>query len=157
MSITVFLGSQTVPDGAQLTLSDARQPLRLRAPMTAGIYYTLIIVDPDAPSPKNPIYKSWLHDLKVNITPPLPGGSSQNPTGINIMPYAPPSPPSGSGFHHYVIKWYQQAGPFSQDQITGFKSMFPSGDNSRSQFDEDDFASKNGLTPVAQSAFMTSA
>ena len=33
-----------------------------------GAYYTLLMVDPDAPFPENPFLKYWLHWMVVDIT-----------------------------------------------------------------------------------------
>lgn len=35
-----------------------------------GRHYSLVMVDPDAPSPDNPVMKEWLHWMVVN----MPGG-----------------------------------------------------------------------------------
>jgi phosphatidylethanolamine-binding protein (PEBP) family uncharacterized protein len=59
-----------------------------------GKVYTLLMSDPDASA------KSWLHWLIVNI----PGDSLLE--GQTVMPYAPPSPPSGT--HRYVFTLYEQ-------------------------------------------------
>jgi large subunit ribosomal protein L35 len=34
---------------------------------SAGNLYTLLMVDPDAPSRENPVKRSWLHWMVVNI------------------------------------------------------------------------------------------
>ena len=59
-------------------------------------FSTLLIWDPDAPA------KSYIHWLIVNI----PG--SQISAGQEILPYKPPTPPSGT--HRYFVTLYNQSG-----------------------------------------------
>lgn len=66
--------------------------------------YTILMWDPDAPA------KSWLHWLVVNAE----SGDVQQ--GEEVMPYAPPSPPSGT--HTYYIGIYSQKGPLQVDAPT---------------------------------------
>lgn len=58
--------------------------------------YTLVMSDPDAAA------KSWLHWLITNI----PGETNDIMEGQTVVPYAGPSPPSGT--HRYIFTLYQQ-------------------------------------------------
>ncbi len=60
-----------------------------------GKLYTTIIVDPDAPSPDNPINKYHLHYLQIN-----------NNRVINQ--YSGPNPPINSGIHRYYTCVFEQ-------------------------------------------------
>jgi phosphatidylethanolamine-binding protein (PEBP) family uncharacterized protein len=60
-------------------------------------YYTIIMADPDAPSKDDPKYKYWLHWIKVNIY------SNELNTGEDLIDFAPPTPPSGTGYHRYLF------------------------------------------------------
>ena len=62
-------------------------------------YYTIIMLDPDAPDPNNPYLKNWLHYLVVNKT---------NSSEDIIKQYTPPSPPIG--IHRYITYIYKQPG-----------------------------------------------
>ncbi|XP_066924242.1 protein D1-like [Clytia hemisphaerica] len=62
-----------------------------------NIYYTLVMLDPDAPSRKDPSQRSWLHWLIVNIH------NADISTGFEVVEYNPPTPPKNSGFHRYVF------------------------------------------------------
>ncbi|XP_078437470.1 protein MOTHER of FT and TFL1 homolog 1-like [Wolffia australiana] len=62
--------------------------------------YTLIVADPDAPSPDNPIRREILHWLVVNIPRKRPL------EGEVLVPYAGPAPPLG--IHRYVFSLYKQ-------------------------------------------------
>jgi phosphatidylethanolamine-binding protein (PEBP) family uncharacterized protein len=65
-------------------------------------YVTLIMYDMDAPSSWSPVSSPYLHHLVVNIN----GNNIR--TGVIVMPYTAPNPPSHSGNHRYVIALYKQ-------------------------------------------------
>lgn len=67
--------------------------------------YTLIMVDPDAPSKANPTARSWLHWMVINaeLTHRLHEGEV-------VTPYNGPTPPKGSGTHRYALLVYCQHG-----------------------------------------------
>src|SRR5579885_935004 len=67
-------------------------------------YYSIIMVDPDAPSSKNPIYKYVLHWLVIN-------------NSEIILDFMPPAPPFGSGFHRYYINLFEQPNKIKLDEI----------------------------------------
>jgi phosphatidylethanolamine-binding protein (PEBP) family uncharacterized protein len=56
--------------------------------------YTIITVDPDAPDCKNPIYKYYLHWLKINV-------NSSNPQ--TLVKYMHPDPPIGVHRYYFLI------------------------------------------------------
>ncbi|KAF0488318.1 protein D2-like isoform X5 [Gigaspora margarita] len=56
--------------------------------------FTLMMVDPDAPSPKNPTHREWRHWIVGNI--PSDGNLSE---ATHLDDYMGPSPPSGTGEH----------------------------------------------------------
>lgn len=60
-----------------------------------GKLYTIITIDPDAPSPNNPEYKYFLHMLKVNDSD-------------TIMKWTGPNPPKKSGTHRYYTCVFEQ-------------------------------------------------
>lgn len=64
--------------------------------------YTLLLVDPDAPSRTNPTERSYRHWLVINI----PGCDVNN--GQIISDYVEPAPTIGSGLHRYVFLVYEQ-------------------------------------------------
>ena len=63
-------------------------------------YYSLIMVDHDAPSKDKPVNKYWLHWMMINI--------DENGLGDEIMLYEPAYPPEGSGYHRYSITMFEQ-------------------------------------------------
>ncbi|XP_017408921.2 protein HEADING DATE 3A [Vigna angularis] len=65
--------------------------------------YTLVMVDPDAPSPSNPTMREYLHWLVINI--PATTGSN---FGEEIVSYESPRPTSG--IHRLVFVLFKQPG-----------------------------------------------
>lgn len=64
--------------------------------------YTLIMVDPDAPSRNAPEFRSFRHWVVTNI----PG--SDVAKGNEISEYYKPKPPKRTGLHRYVFLIYKQ-------------------------------------------------
>lgn len=95
-------------------------------------FYTIIMIDPDAPSRKKPIYKYWLHYLVVN-------------NHKMIVDYYPPSPPSKSGEHRYYILVFEQ-----QNIINDKLNIID-----RKNFNCKQFVSKYGLKLVHKMKFIT--
>jgi len=72
-----------------------------------GHFYTLFMVDPDAPSSKNPIYADYVHWIKKNMIL----RETTLIQGEDIVPYKGPSPPPGSGTHRYIMIIYEHSQP----------------------------------------------
>jgi phosphatidylethanolamine-binding protein (PEBP) family uncharacterized protein len=85
-------------------------------------YYTIIIIDPDAPSPTNPTYKYFLHMLKTN-------------SNVNTVEYTGPNPPINSGIHRYYTCVFEHDKPIS-NTIESF---------SRPNFDLKSYVKENKL------------
>ncbi|MED6183623.1 Protein HEADING DATE 3A [Stylosanthes scabra] len=66
-------------------------------------FYTLIMVDPDAPSPCNPSEREYLHWLVTNI----PGTTEAN-FGEEVVAYQSPRPTAG--IHRIVFVLFRQSG-----------------------------------------------
>ncbi|ARF09194.1 phosphatidylethanolamine-binding protein [Catovirus CTV1] len=62
--------------------------------------YTLILVDQDAPSHINPIFKYYLHWIIINID----DSGKRN----EIVPHESPNPPKNSGIYRYNFMLYEQ-------------------------------------------------
>ncbi|KAI6204128.1 hypothetical protein M3Y94_00636400 [Aphelenchoides besseyi] len=104
--------------------------------------YTLVKVDPDALSRDNPIYRSWLHWLVVNI----PGNQLAN--GKEIASYKGAGPPPKTGLHRYVFLVFKQ-----NNKIDGYELK----DGDRKNFNLREFINKNRLesTPIAGAFYET--
>ncbi len=69
-----------------------------------GRLYTLVMSDPDAPSPEHPTHREWLHWIVTDI----PGGAKDIAEGTQVAAYMPPTPPKGT--HRYVFTAMEQPG-----------------------------------------------
>jgi phosphatidylethanolamine-binding protein (PEBP) family uncharacterized protein len=88
---------------------------------------TFLCWDPDAPA------ASWLHWLVINCS----GDSLAS--GTTIVPWAPPSPPPGTGTHRYEFAVLQQPGPLSIEPP-----------KERGHFSPDAFFKEHGLQRMTQ-------
>merc|ERR1712179_113008 len=105
--------------------------------------YTLAMVDPDAPSRKNPRAAQWNHWIVTDIKGSDLKSSGKVP-GKTLMSYNGPSPPRGTGPHRYILLLYRQAGG----------EVGEVSDN-RAKFDVTRFAGENGLEgPVAGNFYL---
>ncbi|KAF0504534.1 protein D2-like isoform X1 [Gigaspora margarita] len=101
--------------------------------------FTLMMVDPDAPSRKKPDCREWRHWVVGNI--PSDGNLSE---ATNLDSYQGPSPPPGSGHHRYVFLLYRQ-----QDL-----HVYPQLDNEkRNNFKARQFAEQYGLKLISANFF----
>ncbi|XP_022654422.1 protein D3-like [Varroa destructor] len=98
-------------NGAVLRLGNTLTPTQVKNPPTSvtwpvenGAFYTLAMVDPDAPSREKPTLREVKHWLVVNI-PEMDIGK-----GEEIAGYRGSGPPKGTGLHRYVVVVYKQPG-----------------------------------------------
>jgi len=95
------------------------QPKRIYwdEPKGSSYYYTLMMVDPDAPNAKTHEYRHWLHWLITNIPSSAAHADHFDVHKGNVLAtYQGPAPPAGSGPHRYVFLIYQQP-----DQLDSLK------------------------------------
>ncbi|CAI5472369.1 unnamed protein product [Closterium sp. Yama58-4] len=101
LDIKVKYGGREVRNGDELTPSEAAEApyVELAGRHENGDLYTLVMSDPDAPSPDNPVAAEWLHWLVVNI----PGAATlpHSSAGDLLTEYKGPTPPMG--MHRYVL------------------------------------------------------
>ncbi|TKR66808.1 hypothetical protein L596_023046 [Steinernema carpocapsae] len=79
--------------------------------MDPNTLYTLVMIDPDTPSPTKPVTREWRHWLVTNIPEDNVKG------GEIITNYAGPTPPPGDGFHRYVFLVYKQPGEIDAGDV----------------------------------------
>ncbi|XP_051199491.1 protein MOTHER of FT and TFL1 homolog 1 [Lolium perenne] len=101
MPLSVRFGTKDLTNGCEIKPSLAAAAPMVQIAGRLGDLFTLVMTDPDAPSPSEPTMKEWLHWLVVNI----PGGSDPS-QGQEVVPYMAPQPPLG--IHRYVLVLYQQ-------------------------------------------------
>ncbi|WP_431952731.1 YbhB/YbcL family Raf kinase inhibitor-like protein [Nocardia lijiangensis] len=136
---SVKYGDVRVSPGVQLSVEqtasmpDLEWPLREKG---SGVYAVLMF-DPDAPSRSTSRGLCWLHWAVGNIS------GLDFARGVEIVPYAGPTPPKGSGPHRYVLVVYQQSEELSVRQLD------------RPRFDPLRFAHSHSLEPVAANFFVT--
>ncbi|CAG9855298.1 unnamed protein product [Phyllotreta striolata] len=99
------------PSGASVELGNELTPTQVKdEPITVNwtadpnTFYTVAMVDPDAPSREDPKLREVLHWLVGNVK----GGDVEN--GEVIAGYRGSGPPQGTGLHRYVFLVYQQNG-----------------------------------------------
>ncbi|XP_073396196.1 protein MOTHER of FT and TFL1 isoform X2 [Physcomitrium patens] len=142
-----------VTNGCQMKPSATAQApeIQLSDNSEGNNYYTLIMTDPDAPSPSEPSLREWLHWIVTDI-PGNSGGSETtsgfswlqeqvthtSSSGRELVPYMGPRPPIG--IHRYAfILFKQPSTPFLISPPTV-----------RNNFSTRNFASHYGLgLPVA--------
>ncbi|KAK8787112.1 hypothetical protein V5799_023113 [Amblyomma americanum] len=79
----------------------APESISFKGPSSA--YYTVMMVDPDAPSRVSARLRHWRHWLVINVP-----NSCDVKAGDTITEYTGPSPPKGSGLHRYAFLVYSQ-------------------------------------------------
>ncbi|XP_062854723.1 phosphatidylethanolamine-binding protein 4 [Trichomycterus rosablanca] len=109
--------------------------------------YTLMMVDPDAPSRTNPTRAYWRHWLLVDIEgSTLVAGKIK---GTILSDYTCPTPPQHTGFHRYQFLVYEQ--PTGQALSLTEEEL-----SSLGKWDPQAFVKKFGLiSPVASLQFLT--
>jgi phosphatidylethanolamine-binding protein (PEBP) family uncharacterized protein len=120
LKVVVQSGAAAGPEGAADTPLFTKEETR-QQPAVSWVrnrpadLYTLVCVDPDAPGPNAP----WLHWLVANCA------GEGVASGEVVVPWAPPTPPSGT--HRYIFKLYRQAGagPVDMSDVVRERPAFP--------------------------------
>ncbi|THH16201.1 hypothetical protein EW146_g4401 [Bondarzewia mesenterica] len=121
--------------GNELTVADtADEPEIVLTPMNVAVEqadstgdakgdlsYTLVMLDPDAPTRKEPIYRQFRHWVITGLKAPLEGDlKTANVVALHThpstTPYRPPGPRSASGLHRYTFLLFQE--PSSEQGFT---------------------------------------
>lgn len=92
----------TVNLGNELTPTQVKDEPTLKWDANANEFYTLLMVDPDAPSRANATFREVRHWAVVNI----PGDSVDK--GDIIAEYRGSGPPKDTGLHRYIFLVYKQ-------------------------------------------------
>jgi phosphatidylethanolamine-binding protein len=112
VAVVRFTSGSEAKNGNILTPTLVKDAPSVEWPVDKNAFYTLLMVDPDAPSRTDPTMRNWLHWLIVNI----PNGMVEK--GEVLAGYIGSGPPAGSGLHRYVFLVYKQSGwlPFSRER-----------------------------------------
>ncbi|GLU12931.1 hypothetical protein SLE2022_295860 [Rubroshorea leprosula] len=101
VNMSVYYGPKHVSNGCEIKPSMTTNPPKVVISGQSHDLYTLVMTDPDAPSPSEPTMREWVHWIVVDI----PGGT--NPTrGKETLPYMGPRPPVG--IHRYILVLFKQ-------------------------------------------------
>ncbi|CAG4958098.1 unnamed protein product [Colias eurytheme] len=131
----------TVDLGKELTPTQVKDRPNVKWASKDTEYYTLAMVDPDAPSRENPKFREWHHWLVGNIY----GGDINK--GEVLSDYIGSGPPKGTGLHRYVFLVYRQQEKCDFSKVPKLPNN--SGDK-RGKFSISKFAQQFKLgTPVA--------
>jgi large subunit ribosomal protein L35 len=145
----MYIGSHKIINGEHIELEKTTVMPKIKFVPEPNTYYTIIMVDPDAPSKTNPIYKYWLHMLIIN-------------NNEGIVEFEKPNPPKGSGPHRYIIYLFKQENkldnvPFVEIPVVFRPNVSPERvpTYSRTNFDLDEFINRYNLTLIANTMFMS--
>lgn len=106
-----YAGDVKVELGKELTPTQVKDQPEVTWEAEAGALYTLLMVDPDAPSRQEPTYREILHWLVINV----PGNKVAD--GQVVAEYIGSGPPEGSGLHRYVFLVFKQEGKITTDKF----------------------------------------
>lgn len=101
-ALDVAYSAGKVALGNELTPSEVNDEPQVKWNAAPEKFYTLILVDPDAPSKKNPTFADVKHWLVANI----PGDDVSK--GDVIAEYYGSGPPKNTGLHRYIFLLYEQ-------------------------------------------------
>ncbi|KAJ9690263.1 hypothetical protein PVL29_012757 [Vitis rotundifolia] len=139
---TVHYGSRQVANGRMIPPSAAvdKPKVQIHGHSLSSNLYTLVMVDPDAPSPSEPTLREWLHWIVVDI----PEGCDAT-QGREVVPYMGPQPPTG--IHRYIFTLFKQ-------KAAAMSGTLPP--ETRNNFSTRQFAAGNGLGPPVALVYFNS-
>ncbi|XP_055691254.1 protein D3-like [Lutzomyia longipalpis] len=111
-------------------------------------FYTLVLIDPDAPRPDNPFEANFLHHMVVNVPGHRFGFGLH--MGETVAEYVGTQQSQSTAFHRYIFLLYQQPTGrrlFNEPRINATETAL------RRNFALDTFVSKYGLQLVAGNFF----
>lgn len=88
--------------GKELTPTEVKDKPQVTYNAEKGAYYTLMMVDPDAPSRQNHPFREVRHWLVMNIL------ESAVESGDEVTEYRGSGPPKDTGLHRYVFLIFKQ-------------------------------------------------
>uniref|UniRef100_A0A0D9V5M0 Uncharacterized protein n=1 Tax=Leersia perrieri TaxID=77586 RepID=A0A0D9V5M0_9ORYZ len=104
MPLRITYNNRLIMSGAELKPSAIMHKPRVDVGGTdLRVFYTLVLVDPDAPSPSNPSLREYLHWMVTDIP-----GTTGASFGKELMLYERPEP--RSGIHRMVFVLFRQLG-----------------------------------------------
>ncbi|CAH4034209.1 unnamed protein product [Pieris brassicae] len=136
----------TVNLGKELTPTQVKDKPVVKWACKDTEYYTLAMIDPDAPSREKPKFREWHHWLVGNIY----GGDLNK--GEVLSDYIGSGPPKGTGLHRYVFLVFKQQEKCDFSKVPKLPNN--SGDK-RGKFSIAKFAQEYKLgTPIAGNFYL---
>lgn len=108
-----YAGGVKVELGKELTPTQVKDQPEVTWDADDYALYTLLMVDPDAPSRQEPTYREILHWLVINV----PGNKVAK--GQVVAEYIGSGPPEGTGLHRYVFLVFKQGEKITTDKYIG--------------------------------------
>ncbi|GMH17074.1 hypothetical protein Nepgr_018915 [Nepenthes gracilis] len=107
VKMSVYFGTKHVTSGCTIKPSMAASPPNVLIAGHSDTLYTLVMTDPDAPSPSEPSMREWVHWIVTDI----PGGNSVSRAseigaGRELLAYVGPRPPVG--IHRFIFVLFEQ-------------------------------------------------
>lgn len=102
----------TAQQGNALTPTQVKDQPEFSYVAKANKLYTLVMVDPDAPSRKEPTFREILHFMVANI----PGSNVAK--GDVFAEYVGSGAPQGTGYHRYVFLLFEQSDKLKTDLMS---------------------------------------
>jgi phosphatidylethanolamine-binding protein (PEBP) family uncharacterized protein len=131
--------------------------LQFSQPLNPDNMYTVILSDPDAPSPSDPKFAEWQHWVWTNATvrgaADLCALDPATSSGDHPTAWFGPAPGQGDAHTYCVVVYQQPVGHnvvVPQEQWVSAVSGFPP----RRSFNSRAFAAAHGLVPVAALTFV---
>ncbi|KAM0918194.1 hypothetical protein ACQ4PT_008821 [Festuca glaucescens] len=100
--LRVLYSNREITNGSELRPSQVANQPTVHITGLPGSHYTLVMIDPDAPTPSNPSQREYLHWLVTDI----PEGREVR-HGTEVVAYERPQPTAG--IHRLVFVVFRQA------------------------------------------------
>ncbi|KAL1938723.1 hypothetical protein VTO73DRAFT_11326 [Trametes versicolor] len=170
------LFSVVYPNGAEvnlgnaMTVADTQDEPELRLAALNGPWddsaspeasYTLAMLDPDAPSRDEPIYRTFRHWLITGLkSPPVTSNAADALNALKshpaTTPYRPPGPRPNSGLHRYIFLLFQEPASAEPFVVPQGQPEYGAALEERRSWNPVTFASKYGLKLVGANYFLVS-
>ncbi|KAI9067786.1 PEBP-like protein [Trametes sanguinea] len=124
--------------------------------------YTLAMLDPDAPSRAEPIYRTFRHWVITGLKSPALSANSAEAlnalkTHPSTTPYRPPGPRPNSGLHRYIFLLFQEPASGQPFVVPQGEPEYGAALEERRSWDPVAFAQKHGLKLVGANYFLVRA
>ncbi|KAF1912120.1 phosphatidylethanolamine-binding protein [Ampelomyces quisqualis] len=111
VDLTITFPTISPAEGSLARVSDVAQQPKISISNSDSVQsYTLLLIDPDAPTPADPKFSYWRHWVVINIPSTSSSSSSSDVTenGTTLTPYLAPGPKDESGPHRYLFLLFKE-------------------------------------------------